>query len=164
MKKILLIVCVSMFFGIIGCNNLQEKKSFDYESEISNIKDVLESYVIANETQDIELIQKIWAPDDDIIIFGTKGDEKLIGWEAIRDATQEQFNSFENTLISVRDQVVKINKFGDIAWFSEVINYNFILDGKARSYEGIRYTGVLEKRGTDWFIIQSHMSIPAETN
>lgn len=120
--------------------------------------------MIANETQDMELIQKIWAPDEDIIIFGTKGDEKLIGWESIKNAIQEQFNTFENTLISVRDQVVKINKFGDIAWFSEVLNYNFILDGKARSYEGIRYTGVLEKIGNDWFIIQSHMSIPTETN
>jgi len=164
MKKIVTIVCVLMVFGIIGCNNTSEKKSFDYESEISNIKDVLESYVIANETQDIELIHKIWAPDDDIIIFGTKGDEKLIGWEEIRNAIQEQFNTFENTLISVRNQVVKINKFGDIAWFSEVVNYNFILDGKTRSYEGIRYTGVLEKRGNDWYIIQSHMSIPAEAN
>jgi len=153
-----------MICGIMGCNNICEKKGFDYDVEISNIKDVLESYVIANETQDIELIQKIWAPDEDIIIFGTKGDEKLIGWEAIKNATQEQFNTFENTLISVRDQVVKINKFGDIAWFSEVINYNFILDGKARSYEGIRYTGVLEKRENDWYIIQSHMSIPAEVD
>ena len=84
----------------------------------------------------------------------------LIGWDEIRSVMERQFNSFEETYISVRDQVVEINETGNTAWFSEILSYNYIYQGEARQFEGVRFTGVLEKRDGDWYIVQSHMSIP----
>ena len=121
---------------------------------------VLEKYVLANEKQDIDLVREIWASSPDIVVIGTNSDEKLIGWDAIQKVMQRQFDAFEDTYISVHDQVIEINETGNTAWFSEILNYNYIYQGEAKQYEGLRFTGVLEKNNNDWFIVQSHMSIP----
>lgn len=152
---------LSLLIGILiiisGC---MEKNVFDPEEEKARIETVLEKYVIANETQDIDLVKNVWAPQEDIVVFGTAGDEKFIGWENIKTRLENQFNLFEDTYISVSDQIIKINDTGNTAWFSEIINYNFIYKGKAVSYEGVRFTGVLEKIEGEWYIVQSHMSLP----
>lgn len=120
----------------------------------------MEKYVIANEKQDIDLVHEVWASSPDIVVIGTNSDEKLVGWDVIKNILQRQFDSFEDTYISVHDQVIEINKTGNTAWFSEILNYNYIYQGDAVQYEGLRFTGVLERDNGDWYIVQSHMSIP----
>ena len=143
------------------CNvNDKDKGTCDTEVDKERVSLVLEKYVIANEKQEIEMVKEIWASDTDIVVFGTNSNEKLVGWDEIRNAMERQFNSFEDTYISVRDQVIEINETGNTAWFSEIVNYNYIYQGEARQFEGVRFTGVLEKRDGDWYIVQSHMSIP----
>ena len=159
MKRFFLIIVTGLL--ITSCNNeKQQATSVELEAEKEKVALVLEKYVIANEKQDMDLVHEIWAPYPDIVVFGTNSDEKLIGWESIRDALQRQFNTFEDTYISVRDQVIKINETGNTAWFSEVMNYNYIYNGEAKQFEGLRFTGVLEKTNGDWYIVQSHVSIP----
>ena len=94
------------------------------------------------------------------MVFGTNSDEKLIGWDAIKGAMERQFNSFEDTYISSHDQIIKVDEMGRTAWFSEIVNYNYIYQGETMQFEGVRFTGVMQKFGDDWLIVQSHMSIP----
>lgn len=136
----------------------------DLEMEKEKVALVLEKYVIASEKQDIDLVHDIWAAEPDIVVFGTASDEKLIGWEAIKTAVERQFNSFEDTYISVHDQIIEVDDLGQTAWFSEILNYNYIYQGETKQFEGLRFTGVLQKFGEDWYIVQSHMSIPAAGN
>ena len=105
-------------------------------------------------------MEKVWAADDDIVLIGTHANEKLIGWDQIQKAIKKQYSEFEDTYISVIEQKIMINETGNTAWFSEFLNYNFIHEGQAMSFEGIRFTGVLEKRGDQWLIVQGHLSIP----
>ena len=161
MKKLVLVLLVG--FIVVSCCDISDKKStpdVDLNKEKEKVTLVLEKYVIANEKQEISLVKEIWASDTDIVVIGTNSDEKLIGWDEIRSVMERQFNSFEETYISVRDQVVEINETGNTAWFSEILSYNYIYQGEARQFEGLRFTGVLEKRDGDWYIVQSHMSIP----
>ena len=160
MNKLFILIFVGLI-ALHSCNIDNQSKNVDLDLEIEKVALVLEKYVIANEKQDMGLIKEIWAPETDIMIFGTNSDEQLIGWEQIRDAVQRQFNLFEDTYISVHDQVIQINECGNTAWFSEIVNYNFIYQGEAKQFEGVRFTGILEKFNGDWFIVQSHMSIPA---
>ena len=159
MKKFFIVILAGLF--VMGCQQPVDKAaSVDPQKEIENVALVLEKYVIANERQDLDLVHEIWAPYPDIVVFGTNSDEKLIGWESIRDALQRQFSTFEDTYISVRDQVIKVNETGNTAWFSEVMNYNYIYKGEAKQFEGLRFTGVLQKHNGEWYIVQSHVSIP----
>jgi len=164
MKKLLIILVITVF--TVSCCNESKKidtSSVDVNSEKEKVALVLENYVIASEGQDIGLIKKIYAEEPDIAIFGTSSGEQLIGWEAISNALQRQFNASQETYISVSDQRVNINETGNTAWFSEIINYNYVYQGKAKKYEGLRFTGVLEKRNDEWKIVQSHMSVPEST-
>lgn len=159
MKKFLFVILVGLLF--VGCQQGKNNKEIvNLEKEKDAVALVLEKYVLANEKQDIDLVHEVWASTADIVVIGTNSDEKLIGWDAIQNVLQRQFDSFEDTYISVHEQVIEVNSTGNTAWFSEFLNYNYIYQGEAKQYEGLRFTGVLEKTGDDWFIVQSHMSIP----
>ena len=164
MKKNLVFVLLIMF--IWGCATQESKKppKVDLEQEKEKVALVLEKYVIANEKQDIELVHDVWAAEPDIVVIGTNSDEMLIGWEAIKNAVERQFSSFQETYISIHDQIIKVDEYGTTAWFSEIVNYNYIYQGENKQFEGLRFTGVLKKFGDDWLIVQSHMSIPGPTN
>jgi ketosteroid isomerase-like protein len=129
--------------------------------ETEAIENVLEKYIIANEKQDFELIEEIWAPNPDIILYGTDSDERLMGWTNIKAAVKDQFSQITNTYISASDQFIKINCTGNTAWFAESLNYNFVYKEEAKSYDGLRFTGVMEKMNGEWKIVQAHLSVPA---
>lgn len=161
MKKYLVIVFV-VVFALVSCDSKKEK--FNPREEIAAIENVLDQYVIANENQDFSIIERIWAEEDDIAMIGTDSDELLVGWHEIRAAIQHQFEAFENTYVSVNNQKIHLSETGQIAWFYETLNYNFIYNGEAMSFEGIRFTGVLKKNNGNWEIVQGHLSIPAEVD
>mgnify|MGYP000465140539 CR=1 FL=1 len=159
MKKFTLLLAIFTLFMIQGC-----QQSCDKEKAISDVQLVLEKYVIANENNNIDLLKDVWAQDEDIVIFGTDSDEQLIGWGQVKNTFLKQFEIFEKTYISVTDQNIRINCDGKAAWFSEILNYNYTTtDGISKSFEGIRFTGILEKRDGKWLIVQSHMSIPYDS-
>lgn len=168
--RLSVVFVVVLAFIVTSCceesknDSKKELSAQQIEKEKEAVALVLEKYVIANERQNIDLVHEVWASEADIVVFGTNSDEKIIGWEDIKNTMQRQFNTFEETYISVRDQNIKVNKFGCTAWFSEVVNYNYIYNGEAKSFEGLRFTGVLEKKDGDWFIVQSHMSIPGSVD
>ncbi len=161
MKNVLIIIVIAVF-AVSCCNEAKEKEeaTVNIAKEKERVALVLENYVLASERQDMELVKDIWAPEPDIVVFGTSSDEKLVGWDAIREAFKRQFNASQETYIAVSDQKINVNDTGNTAWFSEIINYNYVYHGEAKKYEGLRFTGVLEKRDGDWKIVQSHMSLP----
>jgi len=164
MKKGILVLFAVLSMGFFGCKESEKQEQIiSLEEEKVQIENILDQYVIANENKDLSIIEKIWANEDDIVLIGTDSDEKLIGWKQIKKAIQHQFKSFEDVYISVSDQKIFINKSANTAWFSAMLSYNFIYKGEAKSFEGIRFTGVLEK-SDDWEIVQGHLSIPAEVD
>lgn len=155
MKKICLLLIVTATF-LIGC-----QQQCNRDEEISEIQLVLEKHIIANETKNIDLIKEIWAPKEDIVIYGTDSDEKLLGWTQIRNTFLQQFEMFEEAYLSATDQKINLDCDGNTAWFSQIMNYNYTTTkGVAKRFEGVRFTGVLEKIDGKWYIVQSHMSIP----
>lgn len=157
-NPVLLIAIGALLLSCTQKNKVTE--SFDPKKEVEKVALVLEKYVIANETQNLNLVKEVWASKPDILVFGTNSDETIIGWEAIKNTLKKQFEAIDDTYISVRDQRIEINETGNTAWFSEFVNYNYIYQDKPVKYEGLRFTGVLEKINGEWLIVQSHMSIP----
>ena len=161
MKKLPIILLLIPLF-LIQCT--PHKVEVDIKKELSEIRTVLEKYELANENEDFGICEEIWSPREDIIFIGTDRDEKLIGWKNIEQAIKNQYVNFENTLITISDQEVRLNETGNTAWFSECLNFNFIYKDQAMSYEGIRFTGVLEKTEGKWKIVQGHLSLPADVD
>ncbi len=159
MKKLSMLLVLGSFLFISSCSNCDE--DLNLKDETIAIENLLEKYIIANENQDFELTEEIWAPNPDIILYGTDSDDRLMGWTNIRTAIKDQFSQITDTYISASDQFIKLNCTGNTAWFAETLNYNFVYKGEAKSYEGLRFTGVLEKMNGEWKIVQAHLSVPA---
>jgi ketosteroid isomerase-like protein len=159
MKILNSLIAFSMVVFFTSCTGKCGSK-VDRAKEIIAIEDVLEKYIIANENQDFELIEQIWSPESDIIFYGTNSDQKLIGFTNIRNAVRAQFKQIKETYISASDQYIQMNECGNTAWFAESLNYNFMYKGEARSYEGMRFTGVLTKVDGKWRFVQAHLSLP----
>ncbi|PLW97968.1 MAG: hypothetical protein C0591_05455 [Marinilabiliales bacterium] len=159
MEKLSMLLVLGSFLFISSCSNCDE--DLNLKDETVAIENILEKYIIANENQDFELTEEIWAPNPDIILYGTDSDERLMGWTNIRTAIKDQFSQITDTYISASDQFIKLNCTGNTAWFAETLNYNFVYKGEAKSYEGLRFTGVLEKMNGEWKIVQAHLSVPA---
>lgn len=163
MKKLKALIALVIFGFITACSPQGEKcPDVDIEKEMSDIRMLLEQYELARESEDFATVEHLWAQDENIVLFGTEGDEQLVGIDAIKKAMSRQFDEVENTLINISDQKIMINKAGTTAWFSEVLDYNFIYLGEDMAFEGIRFTGVLEKRDGKWQLVQGHLSVPYE--
>jgi len=159
MKSSAALLVLVILLIISSCTNCD--KEINLTDETVAIENVLEKYIIANENQDFELIQGIWAPDSDIILYGTDSDDRLTGSINILAAIKDQFSQITDTYISASDQFIKVNCTGNTAWFAETLNYNFVYKEEAKSYEGLRFTGVMEKMDGEWKIVQAHLSVPA---
>lgn len=159
MKSITALSALITLLMLSSCSNCD--KDLNLMDETVAIENVLEKYIIANENQDFELTEQIWAPNPDIILYGTDSDDRLMGWTNIRAAIKDQFSQISDTYISASDQFIKLNCTGNTAWFAETLNYNFVYQEEARSYEGLRFTGVMEKLDGEWKIVQAHLSVPA---
>lgn len=146
-----------------ACTNVDketENKPPDPAAEKAAIKLLLEKYIIANETGNISIIEDIWANDSSVYTIGTDRNEELRGYEAVKEKFVNQFNIFENTYISSRDQVIYISPGCNAAWFSEVLQYNFTIEDTPREYSDLRFTGFAEKRDGKWKLVHTHLSAP----
>jgi len=151
------VILITLFF-ITSCECEKDKH---LTSEKDAIENLLDNYILANEKQDINLMQDIWAPLDNIIWIGTDSDERFIGWQEMQNALIDQFGYISNTYISSSNQTIRINCTSNTAWFSENLRYNYMYKDEAHSFEGLRFTGVLEKIDGTWKFVQAHLSIPA---
>jgi uncharacterized protein (TIGR02246 family) len=132
----------------------------DVESEKAKVKAVIDGYIRAQETMDMQLLSKVFANDDDMVVIGTDTAEYLIGWDQVQAVFSQIFDSPDQMGIAVRNQSIKISQSGDVAWFSEIEDYSFVSQGQTDNFYNWRTTGVLEKRNGDWLIVQLHLSVP----
>ncbi len=178
MKRIypIFVVVFFLFFSFNSFSQKREKRkaketstlaapSVNRSQELKAIGNLLEQYITANENEDMSLIEDIWAPDADIILIGTTKDNHLMGWNNIRNAFKKQYEQLDNIYIASSEQYVKLNKAGNTAWFAEILDYNYMKDGKAKTLKGLRFTGVVKKcPDGKWRFVQAHLSAPLESD
>lgn len=92
MKAPLSLLLLGAFLSLVSCDR---KPAADPAAEKEAVATVLERYVIANETQDIELVRQLWADDSNIVVIGTERGERLVGWDNIRKGLEKQYRSLQ---------------------------------------------------------------------
>ena len=132
----------------------------DLAAEKAKVKIVVDQLEEAFESEDIDLYGSIIAKDPDMVNLGTDVGERIVGWETLMEQYRQQNASYENTELTVSDQVIKLNATGNTAWFSEIVDWEVDSQGEHFSVKGSRLTGVLEKRDGKWLVVQMHTSVP----
>ena len=108
--------------------------------------------------RDLNSIPLLFAPDPDVIFYGTGADEKGIGLDGVKADWERAFAQSDASSMELLWS--SVSAAGSAAWGA--------FDGFARvsvkrqeiSFP-IRFTMVLERRDGQWFIVQSHASTPS---
>ena len=136
------------------------KTLVDIKAEKAKVKSVVHQFEQFWETQDMELLSRIMAHDADMVNYGSDAAEHFVGWEALKESLERMLPSLENIKITVRNQVIKVHPSGNLAWFSQVWDWDLVIEGQPVHSAGQRLTGVLEKRNDNWVFVQFHNSVP----
>jgi uncharacterized protein (TIGR02246 family) len=141
--------------GVMLTMSCQQK--VDIEAEKAQVKGVLDDYVRAVETEDMELYANNMAHDATMMNFGGFGGP-IVGWEALEKVMDGQNAALSETKITVSDLAIHVSDNGKLAWATCLWNL------KAKMGENpvelpVRCSWVLEKRDNKWTIIHFHKSM-----
>ena len=124
------------------------------ESVVMNVvKQCFEAFA----KRDLDAMLAFFAPDPDVVVIGTGRDEKGIGFAEIKAIFERAFSQFDEASFEFGWHSVSVA--GPLAWLAADVILHVKASGREIS-EQLRLTGVMEKRGDRWLILQSHDSVP----
>jgi ketosteroid isomerase-like protein len=125
------------------------------EAEVMNVMNQsMEAFV----KRDVDALMRLYAPDPDLVVIGTGGDEKRVGLAEIKALFKRDFTQFEDA--SFKFGWHSVSAAGSVAWVAVDLILNLKARGQEVSFQ-VRLTNVLEQRGKKWLIVQAHGSLPA---
>lgn len=130
--------------------------------EFLEVKNAIHRFGRMWEDEDMATFDSLIAKDADMVIIGTDDAEYMVGFANFREAREKQYASYENVEFNVYNQHIKLSQSGDVAWFTETFDLFLIAQGNPVSLQGIRLSGVLEKRNGNWKVVQLHTSVPVQ--
>ena len=108
--------------------------------------------------RDLDAVLAFFAPDPDVIVIGTGGDEKGVGTAESRRILGRAIAQFEEASFELGWH--SVSAVGSVAMLAaDVTLYVKTLDRQIT--EQIRLTVVLEQRRDGWLVMQWHDSLPA---
>ena len=129
----------------------------DARTEAAVIKAVnrmMDSYKM----RDMEALVACFAPDGDVVMYGTGADEKRVGLEEIRFQAQRDWAQSDS--ISMVFSETSVSAAGQVAWVASDGAFQIHAGGQVFSTPA-RLSLVLEERNGDWLVVHAHFSVPA---
>src|SRR5437867_1230030 len=110
-------MCFAFLLAISMASGCAQRVSL--EAEQANVKSTVDQFVQVWTAKDTTLRSRIMAHGADMVTFGTGSTEYWVGWEQLRQGVQSELAAMDSVRVAVRNQVIKIDPSGTIAWFSE---------------------------------------------
>ncbi len=122
------------------------------------VKTVLDGFAENYAKRDLEGVLSLFAPDSDVVMYGTGADEKRVGLAEIKAQVERDWSQSDAT--SVTYEWTSVSSVGSVAWVAADATFNAKIDEQDVTLP-VRLTGVLENRGGKWLLVQGHLSLPA---
>lgn len=128
------------------------------------VKQVIVDSIGWAETKDLDRLLSIFA-EDDLLLWWVNSTGGATGTADLKRTAENVWmtSDFKATRCEFRDVRIRFSKDGSVAWFSCHFDDCGTWKGEAFCLENVRKTGVLEKRGDQWTIVQSHASWPIDS-
>jgi len=128
------------------------------------VKAVIEDSIGWAIDKDLDRLFQIFANDDDLLIWWVGSNGGANGIDDLKKTAETVWmkSDFKATRFEFRDVRIRFSKEGTTAWFSCHLDDCGIWKGEEFCVADVRNTGVLEKRGDQWTIVQSHASWPVD--
>jgi ketosteroid isomerase-like protein len=108
--------------------------------------------------RDLSRIPVLFAPDPDVVFYGTGADEKGIGLVGVKADWERAFAQSDASSLEL--EWSSVSAAGSVAWGAFDGFARATVKGQEISFP-IRFTSVLEKRNGQWLVVQSHASTPS---
>ncbi len=132
----------------------------DLTAEKSKIASVCDKYADAWAALDIEKFSVLFAHSEDLVIYD--GSSTFIGWDAWKNKLVNSFPSAKDVKVSFRDHHIQIHQSGEVAFLTAKEDVDYLENGKAFSFDGMRVTWVFAREDGKWVIIHGHWSVPVK--
>ena len=120
----------------------------------ASLKGMFEAY----EKRDLNGVLAFWSPDPDITMIGSGADERSVGINQFAQIIMRDWKQSDKAEVSLGEMDVSAN--GPVAWFTTDIMFDIVSGADKINFSG-RLTGVMEKRGSEWLLLQMHFSVPS---
>ncbi|OGO31723.1 MAG: hypothetical protein A2136_10720 [Chloroflexi bacterium RBG_16_54_11] len=122
------------------------------------VKAVLDKVAEGYAKRDLESLRACFAPDPDVVMYGTGADEKRLGLAEIQAQAKRDWSQSEASVLTYG--WTSVSAAGSVAWVATDAAFNLKAGGQEMTLPA-RITFVLERRGDKWLIVQAHFSLPA---
>lgn len=151
-------MCVTAVLGLVVIAYGALRGVSGGKSGKAEIQAVVNQFEKALEKEDMALLSKLFAHDEDIVMYRSDLDARFVGWKAIKANLQEWFEETDDYRLTFRDIKIKLHSSGTSASVSFLHDGEFLLHGEQSQFKGLRVTWSMEKRGGVWVLVQSHWS------
>ena len=141
-----------------GCGT--RRPQVDVAAETAAVDSVIRSNIRWAVQKDTALLYSTVAHDTALFWFSPDSGGTVTGYDSFRRTVERVFlnPAFVAVSSDFRDVRIHISHSGDVAWWSCILDDFNTWQGRPANWENVRWTGVLEKRETGWFIVQMHFS------
>ena len=153
---------VWLFLAIAGAPASAAGPAGDRSADKAEVKKVIEASIGWALDKDLPLLFSSMAQDSAFFIFHPDSASTIEGFDAFRRYAERVFmnDAFKATGFEIKDLGVTFSESGTVAWFHAYLDDHGEWKGQPVSWINARWTGVLEKRGGKWVIVQMHFSFP----
>lgn len=125
------------------------------DKNVNAVRNAIAVFLSAVEKRDIKALEKVVAPEKEIVFYGSQAGDKQVGWPAVKKSFEEQFSEVG----SIKSQVLnsKISVVGDLAWAVYDLRYSEEGGGTAGNFDS-RWTCVLRRYPDGWKFVHMHHS------
>ncbi|NIM49119.1 MAG: hypothetical protein GTO22_07640 [Gemmatimonadales bacterium] len=158
-RRLFLLFSGAMIVTVTGC---APEQTNDTQAEITAVERAIDGTIDWAKTKDFDRLYSIIANDsaylevhpENVVVKGFTEFKRMEEFWASPD--------FRAIRHEIRDLQITFSRSGDVAWFFCMLDDINEWQGRPASWINTRWTGVLEKRGGKWVMVQMHFSNPVE--
>ena len=150
MKNILYFLSISLL--LLSCNDT----SVDIEKANEEAKAFIAGQFDFFTNSSLEQAKATFSSD--ALLIGTDEGEYLSGWSEIEPSIIGQL-AIKNPKFITRDFKMVMSSGGDMASYTQRLDFTFSVEGEAGEINNVRNSGVVKKIDGEWKVVQIHWSI-----
>jgi ketosteroid isomerase-like protein len=108
--------------------------------------------------RDLNGVLAFWASDPDVAMIGSGADERSVGINQFAKIIMRDWSQSDTAKVNLKE--IAVSSAGTVAWFTTDVSFNVKSGAEKFEFSG-RLTGVVEKRGGEWLLVQMHFSVPS---
>jgi hypothetical protein len=138
-----------------GCIKENKQPNNDYQ-----VFNTIHKLFKAFETRDTVSHDTLWLKSPELIVFGLYEKAEYFGWDEVRKHLVTAAKTMQSAQFTIKCKETRISSSKTVAWFAVIADQEYQTAKGVFENKNIRYTGVLEKRGGSWVVVQFHGSLP----